>query len=183
MTVPEEVDDPTLGRSAVIHNSRLRLLPRLLLLLLMLIYFYALFAGGCYIWFLWITGSRLIGPDDLPFGAVVVCVFLPASALVTTYFADLVSRLRNPVRLLIGERGFQFFPGFGPILWREVAHARVTYAPRGGLRLNITLADYRAFLATHRGNAASRLSVRVMRGHILLDQATREAYFEALLVP
>jgi hypothetical protein len=117
-----------------------------------------------------------IGLDTTVIGMpVVVSIVLVVGGVLLG--AESVRRVRMQVCLLLGDPGFESFPGIGPVFWKDVALIGV-----GQLRWSpfmrthvvlVQLAQPAVFLATHKLNffrkLALRLDLRLQQGHLGLD--------------
>lgn len=97
---------------------------------------------------------------------------------------DAARRLRHPVRLLIGERGFEYSDGPGPISWSEVATIGDPGSPAGRPRiLRVQLGDSEGFAERHLLSLSARFTFRANQGDLFLgrDMAMPVVEVESLM--
>jgi hypothetical protein len=117
----ERVQDPVLGDSIVIRNRRLRAalwtLPGAILVLAAV--------GGALVW-LWAVTTpldewsprQLADRDEFLRLPVAVPLVLIIGLI---WLRSGLPQVTHRVRVLVGEKGCQWFPGPGPVLWTELA--------------------------------------------------------------
>jgi hypothetical protein len=93
-------------------------------------------------------------------------------------------RNRNPIRLVIGKRGFESCDWPGPILWDEVESISDPASPAGRPRmLRVQLEDPEGFPVRHALSAVGRFMFRANQGDLFLgrDMAMPVVEVESLM--
>lgn len=108
---------------------------------------------------------------------------LPALGFGFSWLRNMVRRLRNPTRLLIGENGFQYFPGVGPIMWNEVSTVgpmSLNYRGRRIATVGVLLADPADFATRHRLGRFATLGLRLDSGRLNMGSFTIEPFGQTM---
>lgn len=93
-------------------------------------------------------------------------------------------RIRHPIRLVVGKRGFEYSDGPGPIMWDEVATVSDPASPDGRPRmLRVQLEDPAGFAERHVLSPMARFVFRANQGDLFLgrDMALPVVEVESLM--
>jgi hypothetical protein len=158
------MDHPTLGPSVAVYDDRRGSVRHLLMAVVM-------GAGG-------ILGI-LVGGNDLRTGenATGILLVVAGVALVIYGFTEVratAKRIRTPIRLIVGELGFEDVSVEGAIAWDEVESIGFEKVGRGQPNaVRVELGAPREFAARHGLSRQARLMLRVNSGGLYLARGTR----------
>jgi hypothetical protein len=169
-TKSSAIDHPALGQAVAIYDDRAR--TRLNLpfgLGLVVLGISGVFMG---------SGDLAVGNAILGWAYVGGSVFLSLWGIRGAFQA--ARRLRNPISLVVGRRGFEYSDGPGPISWDEVATISDPSSPAGQpRRLRVQLNDPEDYIARHALSPLSRLMLRINRDDLFLGRDTIMPVVEA----
>ena len=166
-----EMDHPTLGPSVAISDDRRGAQRHLLMAVVMA-------AGG-------ILGL-LVGGNDLRTGEAATGVILVVAGVAlllygVTEVRATVKRLGSPVRLVVGEGGFEDASVDGPIAWDEVESIGFEKVGRGQPgAVRVQLRAPREFADRHGLSRQARLMLRINSGGLYLARGARMPAAEVL---
>src|SRR5450759_104776 len=166
-----EMDHPTLGPSVAIYDHRRGAQRHLLMAVVMA-------AGG-------ILGL-LVGGNDLRTGEIATAVVLLVAggallAYGVTEARVTIRRFGSPVRLVVGERGFEDTSVEGPIVWDEVetiGFEKVGRGQPGAVRVQLRAPG--KFADQHALSRQARLMLRINNGGLYLARGARMPAAEVL---
>ena len=159
-----EMDHATLGPSVAIYDDRRGAQRHFLMAVVMA-------AGG-------ILGL-LVGGNDLRTGEIATAVVLLVAGVAllsygVTEVRATVRRLGTPVRLVVGEGGFEDLSMAGPIAWDEVESIGFEKVGRGQPgAVRVQLRAPREFADLHGLSRQARLMLRINNGGLYLARGAR----------
>src|SRR5450759_1635457 len=166
-----EMDHSTLGPSVAIYDDRRGAQRHLLMVIVMA-------AGG-------ILGL-LVGGNDLRTGEIATAVVLLVAGVALLAYGVTESRatakrLGTPVRLVVGENGFEDASVDGPIAWDEVetiGFEKVGRGQPGAVRVQLRAPG--EFADQHALSRQARLMLRINNGGLYLARGARMPAAEVL---